>query len=62
MDAVVDGAAAEVWRYYDPKNTGVMKKAAIQQFLKGENSTSQVSCCSLSALARLSQIAWTSTP
>lgn len=35
MDVVVDGIAAEVWRYYDPKNTGLMKKTAIQAFFKG---------------------------
>lgn len=34
MDVVVDGIAAEVWRYYDPKNTGLMKKTAIQAFFK----------------------------
>jgi hypothetical protein len=35
MDVVVDAIAAEVWRYYDPKNTGLMKKPAMQSFFKG---------------------------
>lgn len=34
MDERLDKSIREVWTYYDPKGTGIMKKDAIKKFFK----------------------------